>query len=399
MAAPFSAQIRALALKHQPDEFHQLLQEEGRFWIAAVLDIEEESFLFLKAQPRTKLQKVHNAIHARFPENNNIVLKVGDKMVPPNGVVGDLPPPEEGVLVIHAVKPEAMESESKPFAASERSSTDIRGSQASAQARPPLHPLDRNLSMTPKASPPVKPERQDWPGVTGRMPPSLPVASPVPSASPAPQISPESSTTRLSNGVMDEHSTTATAADPTPDAAADEIEPEYKPREQENLFVDSQDAGPAQVPERGRFLAQLAMEETPERLEAGVQAGLKVLSELEVPLKELGPNEDAQAWLTHIARVRKEAVQNRTVVGVVGNTGAGKSSVINAMLDEERLVPTNCMRACTAVVTELSYNHSTDERAKYRAEIEFIKPEEWQKELNVLFQEAFVSHPTSVAQT
>ncbi|PIB00380.1 hypothetical protein CB0940_01806 [Cercospora beticola] len=389
MAAPRTAQIRALALKHQPDEFHQLLQEDGRFWIAAVLDIEEESFLFLKAQQRTKLQKVHNAIHARFPENNNIVLKVGDKMVPPNGVVGDLPPPKEGILVIHAVKAEAMDPESEPFAASERPSTDVRSSQASAPPRPPLHPLDRNLSMTPKASPPVKPERQDWPGVTGRMPPSLPVASPVPSASPAPQISSESSATPLSNGVRDEHSTTATAADPTPDAAADEIEPEYKPREQENLFVDSQDAGPAQVPERGRFLAQLAMEETPERLEAGVQAGLKVLSELEVPLKELGPNEDAQAWLTHIARVRKEAVQNRTVVGVVGNTGAGKSSVINAMLDEERLVPTNCMRACTAVVTELSYNHSTDERAKYRAEIEFIKPEEWQKELNVLFQEAF----------
>ena len=31
------------------------------------------------------------------------------------------------------------------------------------------------------------------------------------------------------------------------------------------------------------------------------------------------------------------------VLGVVGNTGAGKSSVINAMLDEERLVPTNCV--------------------------------------------------------
>ena len=70
-----------------------------------------------------------------------------------------------------------------------------------------------------------------------------------------------------------------------------------------------------------------------------------------------------------------------TVIGVVGNTGAGKSSVINAMLDEERLVPTNCMRACTAVVTELSYNKSNDPLAKYRAEIEFIQPADWEKEL------------------
>ena len=36
------------------------------------------------------------------------------------------------------------------------------------------------------------------------------------------------------------------------------------------------------------------------------------------------------------------------------------------------------MRACTAVVTELSYNY---EDAAYRAEIEFISPADWRKEL------------------
>ena len=57
------------------------------------------------------------------------------------------------------------------------------------------------------------------------------------------------------------------------------------------------------------------------------------------------------------------------------------------MLEEERLVPTNCMRACTAVVTEISYNDSTNPRMKYRAEIEFIRPEDWQKELHILYKE------------
>ena len=56
------------------------------------------------------------------------------------------------------------------------------------------------------------------------------------------------------------------------------------------------------------------------------------------------------------------------------------------MLDEERLVPTNCMRACTAVVTEISFNH---EREPYRAQIEFINRADWEKELQVLFQDLF----------
>lgn len=68
----------------------------------------------------------------------------------------------------------------------------------------------------------------------------------------------------------------------------------------------------------------------------------------------------------------------------MGNTGAGKSSVINAMLDEEKVVPTNWMRACTAVVTEISYNY---EEEPYRAQIEFISSADWEKELKTLFQD------------
>jgi ATPase subunit of ABC transporter with duplicated ATPase domains len=80
-------------------------------------------------------------------------------------------------------------------------------------------------------------------------------------------------------------------------------------------------------------------------------------------------------------------VDTPTIIGVVGNTGAGKSSVINAMLEEERLVPTNCMRACTAVVTELSYNSSEDENEKYRAEIAFIQAADWEHDLRISLTE------------
>jgi hypothetical protein len=50
------------------------------------------------------------------------------------------------------------------------------------------------------------------------------------------------------------------------------------------------------------------------------------------------------------------------------------------------------MRACTAVVTEISWNNSNDENAKYRAEIEFIQVEDWERELMILFAELLESN-------
>ena len=92
-------------------------------------------------------------------------------------------------------------------------------------------------------------------------------------------------------------------------------------------------------------------------------------------------------WIDSLDKLRSGAATQRTVVGVVGSTGAGKSSVINAVLDEECLVPTNCMRACTAVITELAYNNSDREDKKYRAEIHFISTDEWTKELRTMLDD------------
>ena len=133
-------------------------------------------------------------------------------------------------------------------------------------------------------------------------------------------------------------------------------------------------------------LQTLLKDAGPEMLEISVERGVKLLGHLEAPLLDMMEHSpDAQQWIQQIDDLIKQAVKTKTIIGVVGNTGAGKSSVINAMLDEERLVPTNCMRACTAVVTELSYNHHKGK--PYRAQIEFISTADWEKELKTLFQD------------
>lgn len=147
---------------------------------------------------------------------------------------------------------------------------------------------------------------------------------------------------------------------------------------------------PAQTPNdlQNKRLQKLLAEGNPDILEAEVRNNIVLLDQLQTHI--IGPaaqSAEAQQWLQQIESLKQQNVNEPTVIGVVGNTGAGKSSVINAMLDEERLVPSNCVRACTAVPTEMSWNSSENENAKYRAEIEFIKPEDWERELRILFEE------------
>lgn len=154
------------------------------------------------------------------------------------------------------------------------------------------------------------------------------------------------------------------------------------------------------------YLQQLLSLTDPELLEKGVSAGVKLLSNLKETLEVVVSAEGTEAarWIKAIDELCARPRVGRTIVGVVGNTGAGKSSVINALLDEERLLPTSCLRACTASATEVSYNDSDDPAQLYRAEIEFITFEDWHKELVGLFDDLIdgsgkVSRESSSADT
>ncbi|XP_038556388.1 nuclear GTPase SLIP-GC-like isoform X2 [Micropterus salmoides] len=68
----------------------------------------------------------------------------------------------------------------------------------------------------------------------------------------------------------------------------------------------------------------------------------------------------------------------RELVGVFGKTGAGKSSLINAVIREKNLLPSGSVSACTSVMIKVEANMLN---SKYEAEIEFITKEELEEEL------------------
>ncbi|XP_069771224.1 uncharacterized protein [Narcine bancroftii] len=104
-----------------------------------------------------------------------------------------------------------------------------------------------------------------------------------------------------------------------------------------------------------------------------------LLQDISEALQAKGVAEEHVAdWKEQIKELEKQTVPPPTYIAVVGDTGSGKSSLLNALLDEEGILPTSAMRACTAVVVEVSLNTKSDH---YRADVEFFSEEEWNKEL------------------
>ncbi|EMR90498.1 putative tat pathway signal sequence protein [Botrytis cinerea BcDW1] len=120
--------------------------------------------------------------------------------------------------------------------------------------------------------------------------------------------------------------------------------------------------------------------------EEAVKNGLTTLKELEAALQHHPEFWSSTKWLERIAAIRAAKKECRVLIGFLGVTGAGKSTLINSVLGLEDLLPADDEKACTAVICEISWNPRNDPAAAYVAIIDRISKEDWESELENLFR-------------
>nr|XP_024655994.1 uncharacterized protein LOC112431572 [Maylandia zebra] len=81
-------------------------------------------------------------------------------------------------------------------------------------------------------------------------------------------------------------------------------------------------------------------------------------------------------------KIKDLETEKRHLVGVFGKTGAGKSALINAIINKEGLLPSASVSACTSVMIKVEATNGS----KYEAHIEFITKKDWEDEVRSLRQ-------------
>ncbi|KAJ3999535.1 Dynamin family-domain-containing protein [Lentinula boryana] len=132
--------------------------------------------------------------------------------------------------------------------------------------------------------------------------------------------------------------------------------------------------------ESKKYTVYRSVDDVPYSSEAALREGMEMVHCLKVYMSKLtlGSKLRQDVWNRDLANLQTQSTP-KTLIAVCGATGAGKSSILNALL-EDNIVPTSGMRACTAVVTEIAHHN----KRTIDADVSFLNVSEWKQELSIL---------------
>ncbi|KAK3384216.1 hypothetical protein B0T24DRAFT_567361 [Lasiosphaeria ovina] len=92
-------------------------------------------------------------------------------------------------------------------------------------------------------------------------------------------------------------------------------------------------------------------------------------------------------WTNEIAELNQKHQELEILVGVAGQTGAGKSTILNTLLGVPELLPSSNSEASTSCACKVSWNRDNSPEHRFRAEIVFRSREDVAKELEATYKE------------
>ncbi|TFK83640.1 hypothetical protein K466DRAFT_528541 [Polyporus arcularius HHB13444] len=167
-----------------------------------------------------------------------------------------------------------------------------------------------------------------------------------------------------------------------PPADAPAVKPESVAAQRQPLKKDASLSEGALDP-RSLYKVYGSADEIQYAPEDALKEGMGMVKALKASIKkvDLGSKMRADVWQEELKSLLGQGTPT-TMIAVCGATGAGKSSTLNAILDDN-IVPTSGMRACTAVVTEIGYH----KKKTIDGDVSFLTEKEWREELSVLLDD------------